>query len=396
MLKQVFISYRHESPEHARNVRRLAKLLRQAGLPVALDQFYLDENPGGPELGWPKWCEDCAIESACVLIIASLGWFATYNKSEDPGGGLGAATESDVFRQALYDNKGRNTNIRLAFLHTVDINSVPARLRAWHSFRPFEDDHQLDQLIAWAAKLLDLKNIETPTVRWPVPAAFSPDLANRSQLEWPAVVDLLAGRSRERILLYDGESGLGKSVLIRQAVLYACELDIPVAQVNFKGGVLDIPAILGQFLLDVGEYLPNFTRQGGDKSHLLRRDLRGLRHPILVIFDSYELIAENKPIVDWLCQQFLPEVETALGLAVIVAGQQVPDHTRAIWQNLARRLPLKPITEVKHWEPWVAKRYPDFPLHGEQLKTLVKAARGQPSVIETLCAGYVSSEMNPS
>jgi hypothetical protein len=46
--QQLFISYCHESPEHARAVRRLGGLLRQANIPVALDQFYLDEFPGGP------------------------------------------------------------------------------------------------------------------------------------------------------------------------------------------------------------------------------------------------------------------------------------------------------------------------------------------------------------
>ncbi len=45
---QVFLSYRHESPEHARAVKRLGELLRQAKLPVVLDQFFLDQNPGGP------------------------------------------------------------------------------------------------------------------------------------------------------------------------------------------------------------------------------------------------------------------------------------------------------------------------------------------------------------
>jgi hypothetical protein len=56
MRKQVFLSYRHETVEHSRAVFRLAEL-RQAAIPVALDQFYLDDNPGGPDEGWPKWCE---------------------------------------------------------------------------------------------------------------------------------------------------------------------------------------------------------------------------------------------------------------------------------------------------------------------------------------------------
>src|SRR3977135_3711189 len=111
MIKQVFISYRHESPEHARSVRRLSELLQQAKLPVMLDQFYLDAHPGGPDEGWPKWCEDCANQSACVLIIASEGWFVAYNKTAAKGSGLGAATEADLFRQDLWDEQGQNVRI---------------------------------------------------------------------------------------------------------------------------------------------------------------------------------------------------------------------------------------------------------------------------------------------
>src|SRR6516165_8182121 len=100
MLQHVFLSYRHETPEHARAVRRLGELLRQAKIPVALDQFHLDDHPGGPDLGWPKWSEDCAHESACVLIIASDGWFAAYDKMDDqPGAGLGVAAEANIIRQ---------------------------------------------------------------------------------------------------------------------------------------------------------------------------------------------------------------------------------------------------------------------------------------------------------
>src|SRR5215475_11096331 len=101
MINQVFISYRHESPEHARAVRRLGELLRQANIPVALDQFYLDEFPGGPNLGWSVWSEDNATNSACVLIIASEGWFAEYDNRGSPGGGFGRASEAGLFRQAL-------------------------------------------------------------------------------------------------------------------------------------------------------------------------------------------------------------------------------------------------------------------------------------------------------
>jgi len=258
--QHVFISYRHESPEHARAVRRLGELLRQAEIPVALDQFYFEDHPGGPDVGWPKWCADCASNSACVLIIASQGWFEAYEKSGGTGA-LGAATEADVFRNTLYRERTHNARIRLAFLHDVSVE-VPDTLFGWHQFRPFDDDDQLNQLIRWVAGCLGLGNVELPTVRWPEPVEFRPTLADRLK-EWPAIVELLAGRLRERILRLEGPCGLGKSALVRQATLYAKTLGVPVVQLDLKGGGVDVEGILGQFYLDLGQKLPNFSREGG-------------------------------------------------------------------------------------------------------------------------------------
>jgi hypothetical protein len=83
------------------------------------------------------------------------------------------------------------------------------------------------------------------------------------------------------------------------------------------------------------------------------------------------------------------EVETALGLAVIVAGQKVPDYASAGWRDLVRHLPLEPITDIEHWEPWVERRYPGFRDKGAHLPTVVMAANGNPALISTLCETIV-------
>jgi hypothetical protein len=384
MHNQVFISYRQESPEHSRAVRRLGELLRQAGLPVVLDQIFLDEHPGGPDLGWSKWCEDCANQSACILIVASAGWFAAYDKDGPPGLGLGAATEADLFRQALWDQRGFNERIRLVSLHEIQADLIPVRLRSVHRFRPFQADSELYQLVRWIAGRLELPGIEPPTVRWPQPLPFLPDIADRTRQEWPALIDLLAGRSRERILLYEGGSGLGKSALVRQAAAYARRLGIPVAHVDFQGGGSDIDAILGQIDLDLGAgLLPSFCQAGACKTHLLRKDLRALRQPVLAIFDTYEKAAD-KPVADWLGQQLLAEVETALGLAVIVAGQRVPAVATAPWRDLARHIPLQPITDAEHWAPWIERRFPGFD-YGRHLPTILLATDGHPGNVSSMC-----------
>jgi hypothetical protein len=237
-------------------------------------------------------------------------------------------------------------------------------------------------LIRWVAGCLGLANVELPTVRWPEPLEFRPSLADRLK-EWPAIVELLAGHSRERILLFEGPSGLGKSALIRLAAAYAKGLGVPVVQLDLKGGGLDVEGILGQFYLDLGQRLRDFSRDGASKTVLLRKDLRGLRQPVLAIFDTYEGCVGNQPVVDWMNQQFLVEVETALGLAVIVAGQRVPDYNGARWRDQARHFALKPITEKEHWELWVELYYPDFQQKGADLNTVMMLAQGNPAVVSS-------------
>ena len=184
----VFISYSQESPEHARAVRLLGERLRVAKIPVELDQFYRDEHPGGPDEGWPKWCEDRANKATCVLVVPSSGWFDAYNGTGQIHSGHGAAAEARLFRQFVYDEKGRNERIRLAFVDSLPPGSVvPEGLRAWHQFRPLTSDAELDQLIKWLAERLGLGEVESPTVRSPEPLAdLKPDIANRNVAERPA------------------------------------------------------------------------------------------------------------------------------------------------------------------------------------------------------------------
>ena len=389
MRNQVFISYRHESSDHSRAVRRLGEMLRQTGLPVVLDQFYLEDHPGGPDEGWPKWCEDCANESSCVLIVASHGWFAAYNKDEPPGQGLGAATEADLFRQELWDQKGHNERIRLTFVYSITADNVPVRLRAWHHFKPF-DPHGPDEMIRWVAGRIGIQVKQEHIVQWPAPVQFQPDIADRSKNEWPAVVDLLAGKSRERVLLFEGGSGVGKSKMVRQSAEYARKLGISVGVIDFKGGTLKTDDVLDQIDLDLGTRLPNFSQEKPRKSYTLRKDLRALRQAVLLIFDSYEDAAENKDIVDWLNVQLLGDLESTPAVAVIIAGQKTPERANTNWRELARHFSFTPITELVHWKEWASRRYPN--VQEGALDILLKATGGQPSLMASLCEGIAKSE----
>jgi hypothetical protein len=56
------------------------------------------------------------------------------------------------------------------------------------------------------------------------------------------------------------------------------------------------------------------------------------------------------------------------------------------WRDLARHLVLGPITELEPWKQWAAPRYPR--LEERDLATLLRATKGLPSLMATLCANY--------
>ena len=153
-MNHVFLSYRHESDAHGAQVRRLGEKLQNCGLPVALDQFFVEKSPGGPDEGWVKWCENYAEQSACVLVICSKGWFDSYRGNGAANEGLGAATEASIFSQDIYDEKGHNSRIRLVNLGAFKKQDIPRRLRPWHIFEPFASQVQFDQMAAWIRQRL--------------------------------------------------------------------------------------------------------------------------------------------------------------------------------------------------------------------------------------------------
>ncbi len=125
----VFLSYRHENDAHRGRVRALGGRLRDAGIEVVLDQFFFDQNPAGPDEGWPAWSKRQAANTEKVLIIASAGWFRCYEGTEVPGSGRGAAAEARVIAQRLYDVAGVNPFARVVVFESDDAQGIPLDLK---------------------------------------------------------------------------------------------------------------------------------------------------------------------------------------------------------------------------------------------------------------------------
>jgi len=336
------------------------------------------------------WCENRAIHSKCVLIIASQGWFDAYNGTNSGDGGRGVAAEASLFRQTIYDQKGNNEHIRLVFLEPVPADiPVPQRLRTWQTFSPLSSDTDLDRLVKWLANRLDLEEIKMPTVRWPeLPhQEFKPNIADRHLIEWPAIRDMLAGKSPHRLLLVEAKSGYGKSELLQQSKAYAEQIGISVCHLDFRMKYSTVQDLLGQIATDLGSLLPKFS-ETGDKRHLFIKDLRALRKPVLFLLDTFE--EATGEFRDWVCQSLFAELGRARAVAVLVAGQPpLPAPTEFRWQAVARHLPLGPITEPIHWQPWIDWHYPHFRQLNVEISmliaSLVLASAGVPKTFSELC-----------
>jgi len=178
---------------------------------------------------------------------------------------------------------------------------------------------------------------------------------------------------------------MGKSILIDEFRSYAARAlgGDSVVVLDFKGNP-DRETALDILTLELGSRLPNFASSRGQLADL-RRDLRALTNPTLLLFDTYEQASiEAKNLVENL---ILPELRSAAALRVVVAGQSVPEHRRAHWADLVRVFKFGPIQDVKHWLKYAGRRYPNVADH--QVETLTSATGGAPGQVDTLLLGLV-------
>src|SRR3990172_72887 len=101
---KVFISYSHDSPEHAGRVLTLSDRLRDGGVDSHIDQYEVS-----PQEGWPRWMLKRLKWADFVLVVCT----ATYNQrftGEAPAGqGKGVKWEGAVLTQELYEAESQNT-----------------------------------------------------------------------------------------------------------------------------------------------------------------------------------------------------------------------------------------------------------------------------------------------
>lgn len=228
---------------------------------------------------------------------------------------------------------------------------------------------------------------------------------------------------KERILLYRGGSGTGKTTLLT----YCTETLIPK-------GVKHIPIQLRESAVSFAEVfyrsslfltwnkMTNFTNQVAqmsgtpgvavDKNWLAGinnkisvvmqvenpkdraqrsveltqawfDDLIAYKQIILMMFDTYE--KGNTEIKEWISGPLLSRVVNAENVRVVVAGQQVPDEKNIEWGSCCSAHELYGVQDAKHWMPVVkamSRRVPKEVGDAETwLAGVCYALKGNPSEI---------------
>jgi hypothetical protein len=103
-LSTVFISYTHDSADHAQAVLQLSNRLRSEGIDCVLDQY-----ESSPPEGWPQWMDREIKKAQFVVMVCTEAYYRRVMGEEKPGVGLGIAWEGQLIYNHIYSAGSRNT-----------------------------------------------------------------------------------------------------------------------------------------------------------------------------------------------------------------------------------------------------------------------------------------------
>jgi hypothetical protein len=127
---RAFISYSHDSAEHALRMLGLANQLRVDGVEAWIDQYVQD-----PEEGWISWMRNQVKQADRVLLVFTETYQRRFEGNEEEGKGLGATFEGVIVTQWLYESGGRNKKFRPVVFRAEDERFIPVELRRFNRYR---------------------------------------------------------------------------------------------------------------------------------------------------------------------------------------------------------------------------------------------------------------------
>ncbi|HEX3045013.1 MAG TPA: tetratricopeptide repeat protein [Bacillota bacterium] len=123
---KVFISYSHDSPEHANRILALSDRLRTDGIDCILDQY----EPT-PSEGWPRWMDKQIQNADYVLMICTEPYYKRVMGEEKPGIGRGVRWEGNLIYNHIYHNDTKNTKFIPVLFQDGIVKNIPTPLQVF-------------------------------------------------------------------------------------------------------------------------------------------------------------------------------------------------------------------------------------------------------------------------
>jgi hypothetical protein len=368
----------------------LADRLLKDGVKVILDR---DCGSGGPNEGWAKWSEMQADKTAIVLPVFTPAYRKCWDGEQPPNMRLGAIHELKVIYQRLYKAGSHIDFCRILTFEDNHRNCIPTFLEGLPAFDVQRD---YDQILAW----LRLKgaapelNTSTSDVSWPkIHDGYSWPLADRKD-QFATFKAMLGQSIPQRIFLIEGASNTGKTVLLNELFELAKKIKLDAVKLDLKG-CPSLNELFGLLTLDVDtSILPAFHSANGDARKIaLLQDLKNLRQPLLIGFDTYQHIAAD--IADWIESQFLLRVNQFPGLLLLIAGQPVnpnqqthplPKPTQ--YPGVAIHHRLEPIMEKLYWREYAHHVLKNPNITDDHIQAVLHIYKGDPGPISAFLSSF--------
>jgi|GEM_PF-3290660 tetratricopeptide (TPR) repeat protein len=117
---RVFISYSHDSHEHADRVLDFADRLRRDGVETIIDQYV-----GTPPNGWPLWMEQQLEDSDFVLLVCTETYHRRVSGREEPDKGRGVRWEGMLIYNHIYYKSCENARFIPVLFHPAKTDFIP-------------------------------------------------------------------------------------------------------------------------------------------------------------------------------------------------------------------------------------------------------------------------------